>query len=464
MEQNKLIRWIVLAVAAWFIFRSVRRVQLLAPTVGGGGDNPRLPPTAPPSGNPLLDRPSVDSGDVAGDVDNGEPDFWLENFDYANRLIKPGLFAELQDRFYRQMYLPASLIPISVLGRDDFVLAMKMLAGVLTPGGCQLAQGESRQKEMDDAEGDAHFAIEIVNAILAVVAAIVTVFCAPAGVALGAALGALSAEEESAFKEASDGDKKRAAEALATAQAAFQKISAGDRETLARWIGPVMATGDRFPRDWPGGPNPLFNGVSLDSAPATLWASRQGFTFYPRFALTSFNVQRFALLWNSAELACSLPLRQRVNRRARIYRALDVIGCLMFPSERHVFNPTTGEQEGVQDDRLYSYLSGRALPVIGSIFPPRAAQGDTRFPGHASGGFPPPRPPQNVLEVIAGDPPPPPTITPQVAADVSAPPPPALQPNVAAVIANEPVTPIDPVAAAQAVPTYNATSSKLRFA
>lgn len=103
----------------------------------------------------------------------------------------------------------------------------------------------------------------------------------------------------------------------------------------------------------------------------TLRCTSSGATFYERHGLL--HPTSPANVWNSYEL--TLPtqsdyltakepvtgstLRERVNRRARLYRALDIIGAIFFP-------------DGAAPQGTFSYAIG-STPVQGATLPPPAA-------------------------------------------------------------------------------------------
>lgn len=78
------------------------------------------------------------------------------------------------------------------------------------------------------------------------------------------------------------------------------------------------------------------------------------------------NIGEFVLPWNTPLLSCRLTQRERFYARAHLYKALDLLACMLYP------------KAGVPG--LYDYDMRDGRQIRGSIFPPHPADTDTVLP------------------------------------------------------------------------------------
>lgn len=270
-----------------------------------------------------------------------------------------------RDRFNRQVMRPAQLLSITDLTQDDFNNAIALIDGTLP-----MATGDNRSdsfKKKSDLTADDAFAAELWTIVSTIVAAVGSIFTF--GLA-GVAVGAIDLALKSDFDD------------INAAQAASKKVqgslSGTDLATLKKWLGPVMYCGSKDPTngynsDSPNAPPMSFDQDTSSGVAKPIWM---------RSPLFSQSAGDWRLRWTSDQICAGRTLRQKVNIRARMLRALDVLGCQLFPWP-DPYDVAVADAPG-----LYTY-NNAALKgpkgtnngwLKGSIFRPMA--GDLTYAGY----------------------------------------------------------------------------------
>ncbi|HEX8010200.1 MAG TPA: hypothetical protein VF814_04610 [Casimicrobiaceae bacterium] len=350
----------------------VRRRQLANQPVrlgepGKGGTTPTVAPKAPPiqvtipgSDVPIVytPAPSTRQGkDVApSDLDENERDVFLDNrvpFDTRNGNY-PASVDDWMARFWRQVYHPASRLSCGDLTELDMKRAVALISGQLTR-----PLAANRRDLMSDAELaqasqndlDATFR-PLYDAIRGIMYAFSAITFGITGIIAGVA------------------DLAGAGNAI-DAMITWDKLRAGlPPENLAaarKWLGSPLLLGSA-----PVGEPLRF--------PAMGRRAPDGTGYYERYQLfTQMRGAGWNLAWNAVELTSTTSntlasLRERINIRARVYKAIDLICCELFP---YTLEFGEGKTEGDHEpDGLYIYYTQGAGKICGSIFPHHLEAGE----------------------------------------------------------------------------------------
>lgn len=424
-----------------------------APPTGGG-----ILPVSDPDPNSPLNWKTVDDAvnalsaaakeldNTIGDVSDTEPD-WLIEADYPDAL------------FLRQMWLPASRIPLSSLTGIDFALAGVFLG--IDPrvpalpkggaGGCPITKTEAALKKVNDQFEKEASAAGGVGGILNIVADIFGVDTKQFDKEYG--LGRAATEIRKAKFDLSS---------LQGARVSNLKLAFSHETPLQR---PMYQTGDvkskdaNFPpfvelRRRPDGSVDFSQGTWLSEVGSndkarynqyvllakdgqTRLFSRPGTGIFfgedktgrltvhgmaptgavypnwgPYFRAGLFQMEKlsnspspgtidktsgykdigeFSLPWNTPLLSCKLPPRVRHYARARLYRTLDYLATLIYPTELPggSYDPAsilaaTRPQPAplATSPQLFWYRLADGTKIHGSIFPPHPADSADKAPAY----------------------------------------------------------------------------------
>ncbi len=405
---------------------------LSAPT-----EQPRRAPVGPPPPPPPVTtlegtlaglRESTSyRAEVADGVDDHEWDWWRDNAVVWKQAIDNGYHGDgihtikagldddgAQARFYRQMWLPASRVKLSELSRQDFETAFGLLA--FSEDSIHWKNSRRRESENyvynDTSVQELGFAYLLVERVIDIVpfGSILTGILDAIMAGVGASVGQIEA--------AAAAEKGSLAAAVARLPVAGQQYL---RARLCYCPSPkYQRRGDPTVNDPYLEPAPQSHTLAYSvkgtpeanaiyfGDPTSPWFGPNGEKFFPRAPLFEpllfhpasdlvggggrgydviGNAEGPYLRWSCGALEGQEltdetldGLSHRTVRRAYVYRALDVLACLMFPDEGSAWD-TSGRQVFYQVDGTYTYRSPVFGPVFGSIFPP--TDEDTRIIGHS---------------------------------------------------------------------------------
>jgi hypothetical protein len=277
-------------------------------------------------------------------------------------------YALSDQKFYRQVWEPASRVPISALGYDDYQLALALLSNKMDRRGC-VPSASVELQQAANADPTIRTVEAVSEDLTAVGAAIIGAFTGGVG---GAVVHAATAPLFGAA------DAQLNASEAANPVDFSQVLSSSVMQQLHVFLGesqPGTVNGQ------PGVPNSSTGRIGDTGVPF----------IYTRPALFAWDTTVDALVlrlpWISHPLNCETVapgvqhqwsirdgyLATRVNARARMYRALDVIACLMFPYQvLELGNDGSGAGSYWTEPRgLYAYANKpTGLILAGSIFPP----------------------------------------------------------------------------------------------
>jgi hypothetical protein len=377
------VQWILAAVVGVALLYYVRRRAAVAtvpvgPVVstGPGINNPGAginAPTSGPTGTGAVGRGSgtgINPGTtMGGPVDvapadletTGERDVFLDD-------INTGSDAQLvswRDRFNRQVGRPAQLLLTSDLVQQDFDRAWALLNGTLAlPSKENMSDRQKRAKDLSDSDGTANTLWGVFKDI-ADAAGTITFGLTTLAVNL--------VDQDAGDNGESVTDSLNKTDKLN--QAIQGSLTGTDLLVLAKWLGPVEIIGGRNPSTgWADGapwvPAPSFDQSVTPAGVAPI------FTRAPLFASGE---SGWYLRWTSDDLTGGRTFRERVNIRARMYRALDVIACQLFPFPT-VYDPTVGDEPGFYTFYNAAYKGPQGLAsgwLKGSVF--RPGKGDITY-------------------------------------------------------------------------------------
>lgn len=331
---------------------------------------------------------STDIKDVSFDIDDTEYDWfeddifrWVQATSLANinsghggkYTLHQKLDADaVTDRFYRQMHLPASRYAISDLGKADFAIALKLLTHQVDYKSYR--RTDSEQCYYNFLDSGVWTFMDVWSWIAKIFGYIVPIFGAIEAI-VDAIVNDTGAFQGIDIGSTSYGDQLQAKiKASVAAADVATKTYLQNALTFGSPIGILTAT-----TDLPGPAEEIQEWISR----AHLWANMQSvatdgtkfralpFQPIPYKGVVAQSNQLFAfyggLRWNCTEVGSTNKLKgdknnqglkERTNNRAKIYRALDVIRCIMYPT------PPT------KDSGLYSYVSPIWGTLEGSVFPP----------------------------------------------------------------------------------------------
>jgi hypothetical protein len=310
---------------------------------GGGG-------TPSASGGRVPVTKTDPNADVAGDVDDGEQDFMLDNL-YCYRDGQMGSWDATT--FFRQMWLPAAKVKLSGITPYQWRLASYLLNGGLHRRNdlerLYIDYQKDLQAQKDAAAG---------NAIFAQVASIIP------GVG-----GLISGMINTAVVQPLNNAIALEGSALANS---FQSLRiAVDPKNLdppaQMLIAPVWKGGDAnwdlsvapwIPR---GNVSPVVPKMIGKIPPQYQSVVRGNFSgiFHAQRRLLACFQYGYMLPWVSDELL-GATLRDTINIRARVYKAVCTLSALAFPDTTFSMS-----KQGV-----YYYHAGVGVDILGSIFPP----------------------------------------------------------------------------------------------
>lgn len=315
------------ALVAGYYLRERARAAVVQPEA----PHPPSPPPALVSAVSQLDVQRRQIEDMQ--ISDSETDWILHN---RPDLTTPGYSVRRYWlHFYRHLWYPASILPLSFLTEEDVKLAVKLLCGGVTVKGCPYEEG--LQRRMDDLS-----ALQTAQQVADDVAL---------AIASAAGYGQVASELHDARVKLGGDPLAHVADEMAAS------LGAGSTFDLSVVLGDVRKqkyTGviSGRPLRWrqrvvapPGFTRP-------DGTP------HDGPEFYARLELFRTSTQGRLLSWNSQDLGCGKKLSTRIVARARVFRALDMLGCTMFPHSADT------------DVHLYDYRNPRFGTMRGSIFPP----------------------------------------------------------------------------------------------
>lgn len=328
--------------------------------------------------------------DVAGDVQESEVDALQQN---------PGLQTQTSaGDFFRHVWLPASLVPISSLTSYDYRMAVALLSGGLHRR-ADLEPLYQRFIVDEQGKGTGVAAAGVVSAIASIIPIVGSV------VARGiASEGAQVAAGVAGDLASANGDINalRTTVNLANLDPPAQMLLApvwqgdginsgiGDKPmdfSVEPWVAEAGVVA--YP---PVGINGIIPQKYFDQMPFRPRDAQLRFCAHRRlFTLFQYGMM---LPWVSDELiadkTAGTTLRQAINQRARVFRVLDIICCLAYPDNNVLnranltddTNPlaagnwTAGwylKNKGQgQSDPIYYYVNPTVGGMYGSIFPPTA--------------------------------------------------------------------------------------------
>jgi hypothetical protein len=322
------------------------------------------------------------SGDLMRDVAppdleaTGELDWFLDDAfaHVTDSSASDANAAYANAQFKRQIKDPAQALTSADLTQEHFDLAWRLLEGSLTEQTDPAEMSDRQRRAADLTAADA-----LANTLYGVWKTLAQVLGAFTFGLTTIAAQLVDSEVGQGGSLTDELNRRDAQNKLRRAMTDEQLLN------LVRWLGPVPVI---------GGVHPAY--VDLSKPPAVPPAST-GTSVTPagivpdlmRWQLTAGGASGRYLRWNAVELTSGLSFRQRVNLRARIYRALDIIACQLFP---YVDN---ADAKGLlaagvaphEPPGLYCYYNGRYRGadgqasgwIKGSIFHPVA--GDNSYEG-----------------------------------------------------------------------------------
>jgi hypothetical protein len=402
-------KWVIgglVALLLWWWWRASRSNKM-APALTGVSTTPtpaggQLATPAPPvmaAPTPVIARPPAPPPlDVATLVSDGEADILTAN---AGTDV---LWTSYADKLYRQLWKPASLIPLSNLGPEDWIYAKTFLENAGGEFTRRDDLGMLAREALADASAQRGGAVA--SSIIGMVASIIPIIGAGFNAAMQNTSGAVagSAAWNEAMGNGALGATIRSALAQPTQQTRHLLRNYDDAATdgdgpeapLDRRIMVLPEVIGTMPAQTIQPAMPVFVASSSDA----------GFGGQRRFRIRLRLFTRFAggwvlpwLSWHcNGDHTQSVGMRQTVNARARILRAVDAIICQYSPYTREGApagyycegGPTKSWPAGVHprfsgaghavDDKTVFYYSNPFIgPMLGSIFPP--LREDTRYVG-----------------------------------------------------------------------------------
>lgn len=341
---------------------------------GPGINNPTAginDPTSSAAG-PGVKGPGSDR-DVAPDgLEDGEWDVFVDDNYWGQGPNSPAASqwgADWRGRLKRQVIDPAQALTSADLSQEHFDLAVKLLANTLTPqtDPTEMSSLQKQQAQLNAQDATAEELYGIWKQIANIAGAFTF------------GLTALAANEVDTLA-GTDGQTVTAE--LAADDALLKKLSAltgRDLSNLIAWIGPVEQIGSTNPAEFSSKTPHLVAPVALGT-----YVSPTGVVpVYYRTQLFLISRAGMYLRWNAVELTSGLTFRQRVNLRARIYRALDVIACQLFPFPVK-YDPSVPDPAGLFTywNAAYRGVDGKASGWLkGSVFHPNVGKGDWTIAG-----------------------------------------------------------------------------------
>jgi hypothetical protein len=354
----------------------------------GTGANPGVP-VVNVGGTGATTTPALD---VAGDVVNTEVDALQ---------TQPGLDtnSNAPDHF-RHLWLPASKVPISSLSSYDFRLALALLSGGLhrrpdlEPNYQHAIEEIQAQATGAEASGIIGAVASIVPVIGAVLSKISGMETSELGSDISSTLGNIGADMSQLRTTVNPSNLDPPAQMLlAPVWQGDGTAGLGD-EPMTFETEPWVAEAGVIAKPPVGitGVIPASYFAAMPFRPRTDQAVV--YRYSPRRRLFTMFQYGLILPWVSDELIADATsgqtLRQAINVRARVYRAIDVICCLAYPDNNVLDisklladdNPlATGNwtagwynmpKESGATDPLYYYINPSVGNMFGSIFPPTA--------------------------------------------------------------------------------------------
>ena len=391
----------------WWLMRP-KVVSAPASTVHVSTPTPGVPsasasaPIAGPVATPVIVQPPRPPPlDVAGNVVDGEGDLLKAN---AGTQV---LWWNDSDTIYRQLWLPASKIPLSNLGPEDWIYARTFLENAGGEFTRRDDLGKMGQELLADArqQGGGALAASIIGTVASIIPVI--------GAGFNAAMQntASTIAGSGAWNEAMGNGQLGA-----TIRSSLTSPTAQTRHLLANY----SDTGDGSrsgQSDGPEGPldrrvmvMPETIGIlpaqSIQPANPIFAATQPGWGRPRQFRIRLRLFTRYAggwlmpwLCWHfNGDATQSIGMRQTVNARARVLRAVDAICCQYSPYTRenapygyasdHSANATfplgrgprlSGSGQLSMDQTVFYYTNPLLGPMLGSIFPP--TREDSRYVG-----------------------------------------------------------------------------------
>jgi hypothetical protein len=315
----------------------------------------------------------------------------------------------------RQVIAPAALLTAADLTQEVVDLAQRLLDGTLTPQTerDEMSDHQKQQADLNASDSTADELYEVWKTI--------------ANIAGSFTFG-LTALAANLVDQYAGTDGKSVTNELNAAGVANKlvqgSLSGTDFVGLMKWLGPVALIGGRNPgTDWtPDTLAAAFSYLTSKSLtppkspllPIDHAVSPSGVVpVFHRAQLFMIGRGGYYLRWNAVELTQGLSFRERVNLRARIYRALDVIACQLFPYTEPQITPAGSPP--VEPAGLYAYYNkfyrgadGKGSGWMkGSVFPPIAGdsitwQGIQAFKAAATTALTPPPPPAATTVLTPG--------------------------------------------------------------
>lgn len=388
---------VLLAIAAFVVWWYRRRVVSTAAAPAVGSTVPTPTPAPSPPASPRQQQATRNTRDVAGDVGEGEHFVLLDN---ANNQYTAAQHGGWWQRAYEQLWLPASRLKLSELGKADWADA----GGFLNNAGGEFTRrdelgelGAALVAEASDRAGAEAFTQAV--SLVAGAIPIVGTFIAKVNAVQSGDLSAADAWSN-AMGNGSLGSTFRSSinQESAASQHLLRNFADGQGQFSYQGVNVIMADGPNAPLDrrtmgWPEqlqiGPMQFF------SPPVSFWTatgpSGEQVTFCVRMRLFSKYAGGWVLPWISwhtvGDTSQTYTCRQSVNAAARLLRMADALICAAEPYTReggfyyveHPEGAPWGTFPRGKIPGLYFYVNPLMGPMLGSIFPPTAE--DRRYVG-----------------------------------------------------------------------------------
>jgi hypothetical protein len=277
------------------------------------------------------------------------------------------------DWFEKQVRGPAQALTPADVTAEDVKLAWALLDGTLTPqrDPNEMSVRQKRQQDLNESDAAAASLYSAWKTVANIAGSLTFGLSALAAnlVDTYAGSGGVSVTDELNRRNAVD-------------NAVQGSLSGTDMIALLKWLGPVELIGYSGPSDWDTARTQALVDMYLGkrdpappiaARPAAQWTDPSGVKpLFNRWSLFTSGRTGFYLRWNAEEITNGRSFRDRVNLRARIYKALDVIACQLFPWPR-IYDPGIGDPPGsfTKYNLAYKGPDGKFSGWIkGSIFPP----------------------------------------------------------------------------------------------
>jgi hypothetical protein len=398
-----------------------------------------VPPAAAPVATPVIVAPPRPAPlDVAGTISDGTQDLLQRN---GGTLV---LWTPDTQAIYEQLWLPASKIPLSNLGPEDWLLAKQFLEN----SGGEFSRRDDLGTLGKELLANASYSSggAVAASVIGMVASIIPIIGAGFNAAMQSSSGASagSAAWDEAMGNGQLGGVIRSALSQPTMQTRHLLMNYSD--TTSAVDGPEAKLDRRvmnlpeqigiMPAQTVTPASPVFS-VGTTSTGIGVLASMgnvRQFKFRIRLRLFSRYAGGWVLPWLSAHfngdklqaydsILGAVGTRQTINARARVFRAVDAIICQYSPYVREDaphgywsdasvnahFPPDraprfAGAGESPTDQTVYFYSNPYLGPMMGSIFPP--TKEDRRYiggDGREYSYYGEPRKSSNVLAIGAMD-------------------------------------------------------------